>query len=291
MLSPQLKIFRDWDRSPARDGLGCWRTTWTFYKTQGGVIMRFCHCAAILVALLPSAVKGNGFAHNENFIVYTPDHTSQKEDQRFAELLLQRADAFRQKFARQWLGKELPRATGESVIYVSFSLNEDRGLTWAKDHPGRTLHNVYLTTTPEKAVGSTLYHELAHTVLATQFPHPNRLPSWVEEGIASRYDDDSRRAARDQLLRSWSRTGNAPQLAQLLEKDDMRAFDETSYAAATSLVSFLLTKGDERELLTFAVAGQRGGWADALHAHYGIRSHRDLQTQWQAWLAAGGQSN
>jgi hypothetical protein len=250
--------------------------------------MRFYHCAAILVALLPSAVSGNGFAHNENFIVYTPDHKSHEDDQRFAELLLRRADAFRQKFSRQWLGKELPIASGESVIYVSFSANEDRGLTWAKDHPGRTMHNVYLTTTPERAVGSTLYHELAHTVLATQFPHPNRLPSWVEEGIASRYDDESRRAAREQLIRSWARSGNAPQLVQLLELDDMRAFDESSYAAATSLVSFLLTKADERELLEFAVDGQRKGWPDALQAHYGIRSHRDLQTQWQAWLANGG---
>jgi hypothetical protein len=247
--------------------------------------MRFCHCAAILVALVPSAGLGNGFAHNENFIVYTPDHKSRDEDQRFAELLLQRAEAFRQKFARQWLGKELPRAQGESVIYVSFSANEDRGLTWAKDHPGRTMHNVYLTTTPEKAVGSTLRHELAHTVLATQFPYPNRLPSWVEEGIASGYDDDSRQAARDQLLRSWARGGNAPQLVQLLELEDMRAFDESSYAAATSLVSFLLTKGDERELLMFAVDGRRNGWPDALRAHYGIRSHRELQGHWQAWLA------
>jgi hypothetical protein len=250
--------------------------------------MRFCYCAAILVALLPSAVRGNGFAHNENYIVYTPDHKSHDEDQRFAERLLQRAEGFRQEFARQWLGKELPRATGGSVIYVSFSTNEDRGLTWAKDHPGRTMHNVYLTTTPEKAVGSTLHHELAHTVLATHFPYPNRLPTWVEEGIASRYDDHSRRAARDQLLRSWARNGNAPPLVQLLELADMRAFDESSYAAATSLVSFLLTKGDERELLTFAVDGQRNGWDDALRTHYGIRGHRDLQTQWQTWLAAGG---
>jgi hypothetical protein len=246
--------------------------------------MRFILSAAILAALVPSAVNANGFAHNANFVVYTPHQTSQAEDQAFAELVLQRAEEFRQEFARQWLGKPLPNGAGESVIYVAFSRSEDRGLTWAKDHPNRTLHNVYLTTTPENAAGSTLRHEVAHTVLATQYAHPNRLPSWVEEGIASRYDDDARRAARDELLHSWARNGTAPRLAHLLEMPDMRSFDESSYAAATSLVSYLLTQGDEQKLLRFAVDAQRGGWPGALESHYGIADYRDLQFRWQAWL-------
>ena len=247
--------------------------------------MRFSRFAVILAALFPSTAGANGFAHNENFIVYTPDQKSQAEDQKFAELVLQRAETYRREFSKQWLGKELPRGAGESVIYVGFSTSEDRGLTWAKDHPDRTLHNVYLITSPDNAVGSTLRHEVAHTVLATQFPHPNRLPSWVEEGIASRYDDEARRSAREQLTRFWARTGNAPPVVHLLEMEDMRSFDESSYAAATSLVSFLLTQGDEQKLLQFAVDGQRNGWLNALNSHYRIRDHRDLQAQWQTWLA------
>ena len=106
--------------------------------------------------------------------------------------MLKQAEAFRREFSEKWLGHELPKGAGESVIYVAFTPNEDRGLTWAKDHPNRTLHNVYLRTSPENAVGSTLRDEIAHTVLATKFPHPNRLPSWLEEGIASQYDDEAR---------------------------------------------------------------------------------------------------
>jgi hypothetical protein len=179
----------------------------------------------------------------------------------------------------------LPSGAGETVISIVFSAGEDRGLTWAKDHPDRKLHAVYLRTTPEKATGSTLRHEIAHTVLATKFPHPNRLSSWVEEGIASRYDDDARCAAREQLARFWVRTGQAPRVAQLMEIPDLRSFDEASYAGATSLVSFLLTKGNEQKLLRFAVDGQRFGWSAALEAHYHINGYADLQSQWQAWLA------
>jgi hypothetical protein len=247
--------------------------------------MRYYFHAAILAALFPSVVNANGFAYSDNFIVHTPDHQTQAADQKFAELVLKQAETYRREFAKLWLGAELPAGTGESVISVALSASEDRGLTWAKDHPDRTLHNVYLRTSPENAVGSTLRHEIAHTVLATRFPFPNRLPSWVEEGIASRYDDDSRRAARGQLARYWLRTAQVPRLAQVIETPDLRSFDETSYAAATSLVSFLLTKGNEQKLLRFAVDGQRYGWPSALQAHYRINGYADLEKQWQAWLA------
>jgi hypothetical protein len=247
--------------------------------------MRYYLYAAILAALFPAVVDANGYAYSDNFIVHTPDYQSQAADIKFAELVLRQAESFRREFAREWLGSELPSGAGETVITVAISDSEDRGLTWAKDHPDRKLHSIYLKTSQQKAAGSTLHHEIAHTVLATQFPHPNRLPSWVEEGIASHYDDEARRAARNQHIRFWLRTGQPPRLVQIMEIADLRSFDETSYAAATSLVSFLLTKGNEQKLLRFAVDGQRHGWPSALQLHYRINGYSDLQTQWQVWLA------
>lgn len=240
---------------------------------------------AILAALSPTIVHGHGYTYSDNFVVHTPDHKSRVTDQQLAELILKRAESFRREFAKRWLRAELPNGAGESVIYVTFAAGEDRGLTWAKDHPNRTLHNVYLRTSPESAAGSTLQHEVVHTVLATQFPYPNRLPSWIEEGIASSYDDEGRRAARDQLARYWIRTGQVPPLTDAMELSDLRSFDETSYTVSTSLVSFLLTKGDERTLLNFAVDGQRSGWTTALQTNYRINGYRDLQAQWWSWLA------
>jgi hypothetical protein len=241
--------------------------------------------AAVLAAEIPSSLGAAGFAHNENFIIYTPTQASRTAEREFADLVLERATAFREEFARQWLGEELPNGAGRSVIHIDFSATDDRGLTWAKDHPGRTLHNVFLKTSPENATGSTLQHELAHTVLATRFPHPNRLPAWLEEGIASRYDDETRKLQREQTVRVWLRTGSAANLAQLLFESDIKSLDETSYVAATSLVSFLLTRGDERTLLEFGVEGQHRGWDFALESRYQIRDVSELQAHWQRWLA------
>jgi hypothetical protein len=240
--------------------------------------------AAVLAAGFPSVLSAAGFAHNENFIIYTPTQSSRAAEQQFADLVLERAIAFRQAFAKQWFGEELPGGAGRSVIHIDFSTTDDRGLTWAKDHPGRTLHNVFLVTSPENATGSTLRHELAHTVLATRFSHPNRLPAWLEEGIASRYDDETRKSQREQMVRVWVRTGRSANCAQLLMESDIKSLDETSYVASTSLVSFLLTRGDERTLLEFGALGQHSGWDAALESHYQIRNVRELQAQWQAWL-------
>jgi hypothetical protein len=240
--------------------------------------------AAVLAAGFPSVAGAVGFAHNANFIVYTPAQTSRDEEEKFADLVLDRAMTFRREFAMTWLGEELPPGAGRSVIHVDFSTTDDRGLTWAKDHPDRTLHSVYLNTSPENAIGSTLHHEIAHTVLATRFPHPNRLPPWVEEGIACRYDDEGRKAERERTLRAWARTERGVSIAALLDLPDIQSLDGSSYTAAASLVSFLLTCGDEKTLLEFAVDGQRAGWNDALRAHYKISDVRELQARWHHWL-------
>ncbi len=165
--------------------------------------------ALLLVALTPSLSYAIGYASNDNFLVYSPAMNSAETEQRYADTVLEEASRFRKEFALTWLGEELPQGAGRSVIYIDFSAVEDRGLTWAKDHPDRLLHNVYLTTSPERAVGSTLHHEIVHTVLATRYPHPHRLPPWAEEGIATRFDDDVRQANRQQKFIFWAQSGRA----------------------------------------------------------------------------------
>ncbi|MGD9633519.1 MAG: hypothetical protein AB7G28_05975 [Pirellulales bacterium] len=241
--------------------------------------------AALFCSLLAPQLHADGYASDANFLVYSPKAKSEEAEQRYAQSVLAEANRFRKEFALEWLGEELPTGAGRSVIYIDFSTVEDRGLTWAKDHPDRLLHNVYLSTSPSRAAGSTLRHEIVHTVLATRFAHPKRLPPWAEEGIACRFDDDARKAARNQQTAFWARTGRAPNLALLLEMPDLKALDESGYAAAASLVSFLLTRGDKQEVVRFAADGQALGWEAALRSHYGIQSYAELQSGWQAWLA------
>jgi hypothetical protein len=247
--------------------------------------MRVAFSAAVLAAIFASSSHAAGVARNANFSVYVPDTSTPGQAQRFAERLLERAEAYRAEIAKEWLGEELPAGAGRSTIYVEFSPDEDLGLTWAKDGPDRRSHTIWLNTSPQLAIGETLKHEVAHAVFATKYPHPHRLPSWVEEGIASRYDNEIRKDARDQLARSWMRTGRAVRLEQVLASSDLHSSDEYSYAAATSLVSFLLARGDAQSVVRFGEDGQHSGWNAALQAHYRIQSLDELQTQWEAWLA------
>ena len=99
-----------------------------------------------------------GFVHNENFVVYGPSTVTQEESQQLAQQVLEFADTCRADIARQWLGKELPPGVGRTVINVAISPEQDRALTWAKDDPQRRYHSIYLTTSADKVLGSTLKH-------------------------------------------------------------------------------------------------------------------------------------
>jgi hypothetical protein len=241
---------------------------------------------ALLIALLsPTAALSAGLAQNENFIVLTPAKPSQEEGKRYAQLVLKNAAKFRAQFSKDWLGEELPPGTGRTIISVQFSGVENSGLTWARDDASRRFHNVYLTTTAENGAGTMLRHEVAHTVLATKYPHPNRLPPWAEEGIASRYDRESLKDVRRSAVAAWLKSGRIPSLAQLLATENIESYDGDQYAAAESLVSYLLTLKDQREVCRFAESCQRDGWDDALWTHYQIDSLEQLQRDWGSWLA------
>jgi hypothetical protein len=230
-------------------------------------------------------VDAAGLASGKNFSVLTPAKPSQAEGDNYAKLVLNRAETFREQFAREWLGEELPSGEGRTVISVRFSQFENSGMTLAKDHPTQRFHNIFLASTPDNAAGGMLCHEIVHAVLATRYPHPNRLPPWAEEGIASRYDNERLRDVRQQEVRHWVRTNQFPRLAALFSADDIASIDDTAYAAAESLVAYLLTRGDKQTLLRFADEGQRAGWDTALHTIYGFEGPGQLQREWQAWLA------
>ncbi len=168
---------------------------------------------------------------------------------------------------------------------MAIDLQRDAGLTWAKDDPRRHYHTLYLTTSPERALGGTLAHEMAHVVLATRFPHPHRLPAWLDEGIASRYDDSDRQELRQQQIAWIIQTRNWPQLDSLLNASSIASRDKQAYAVASSLVNFLLERNsDKQTLLAFGQHGNQAGWDAALQKYYGIHDVSQLQSQWQRWL-------
>lgn len=238
----------------------------------------------VAVVAVSSRADAAGFAMSDNFTILTPACPTQQDATAYAREVLESAEAWRSEIARHWLGEELPPGAGRTTVNVSFSDKQDTGLTWATDHPQRRDHTLYLTTTPDRALGTTLAHEMVHVVLATRFPSPRRLAAWLEEGIASSYDDGARQAARKQSLSWIARTGNWPDVEALLNSPNLNARDATAYATASSITEFLLTRGDRHTLLEFGqYAGERG-WDAALARYYRIPSTADLERSWQQWV-------
>jgi hypothetical protein len=148
--------------------------------------------------------------------------------------VLAKAYEFRKVEARELLGEELASAAGRTIITVQVSSTEDSGFTWPIDHPDRKFHNMWLTTSRERAAGTTLRHEIRHVVLNTRFP--DRLPPWIEEGLASRSDDAQRLQGRRATVAAFSRSG-WPDINSVVQTRAIHATDETTYGASTSLVN------------------------------------------------------
>jgi hypothetical protein len=133
-------------------------------------------------------------------------------------------------------------------------------------------------------IGAALRHEVTHTVFATQFR--DRLAAWADEGIASLSDDPERVAVRKKTLSWFAKTGNWPDIADVLNARAIQPADRAANTIATSLTEYLLTRGDRGKFVRFAVDGKRDGWDAALTRHYGLKI-KDFQIDWQAWATKG----
>ena len=235
----------------------------------------------IVVAAIPCFAQASGVALSRNFNVLAPD-------QGLANAVLTRAESFRREIAKEWLGEDLPAGAGPAMITVTESRDEDVGLTWPIDNSQREYHKVWLRTSRQRALGSTLRHEIVHVVFATRFP--DRLPVWVEEGIAGLSDDAERARIRQARIAELAHSGDWPRLETLFQERRIAPSHQANYSISTSLVEYLLSRGDKRTLLRFAATGKKEGWATAVNRYYGLPSVPDLEAEWQAWADRIGRS-
>jgi hypothetical protein len=231
----------------------------------------------VLLTLSAVPSRAADMSVGTNFTVLAPNRV-------LADAVAKQAEAFRRESALEWLGKELPDRNGRSVITLDISSDKDEGWTWPIDSPERTLHQVWLTTSTERATGSTLHHEVVHTVLHSYY-YPEVPPAWASEGIASQADDAERKASRRRILAGWSRAGRWPNLKSLLQSPRIGHDNLDGYAASASLTEFLAERGGKTRVVEFARSGQRRGWDKAAGEFYGIASVADLQVAWQSWVA------
>ena len=247
--------------------------------------LRFLSLSLAVVVAAASQVAAAGFVHSPNFIILTPPKPSEEAAAAFAKRLLAKAEQYRKEIALEWLGEELPPSIGQVMINVRFTADGDSGLTWAKDHAERNFHAMYLATAPEHLPEGLLAHEMAHCILATKFPYPRRLPAWLDEGIASRYDDAERVAIRQRITAWYVTSGQWPRLAGVLAAEKVHSDDQAAYTLAATLTQYLLSRGDKRLLLRFGQLTQDVGLDRALVECYGIKNASELESQWRAWIA------
>lgn len=253
-------------------------------------IVRIVLFAALSAALFgPIPLDAGGFVHSPNIVVFTPAAATPQASEDFARAVLDRAEALRKQIALDWLGEELPPSVGQVMVNVKFSDRPDSALTWAKDHPDRIFHQLFLTTAPEQMPDGLLAHEMAHCVLATRFEHPNRLPPWIEEGIASRYDDAQRQATRQRIAQWFVSTGNWPRLASVLSAEKVHSDDQQAYTLCASLTDLLIERGGKKKLLEFGQRVERAGLDRALAETYGLNNAAELESQWRTYVAQSAQ--
>lgn len=213
-------------------------------------------------------------AANANFVVTAPDRE-------LAEEVLAKAEGLRTTLSERWLGDALPDGVGPTVIRVKLSSTEDKGLSWVAENDSRLSHLMWLTTSRERAVGTTLAHEMTHVVLATR--HPGAMPAFATEGAACEQDDANRLAMRREIVEWWAQNGNWPHVSELFESRSIEPADAAGYAHACSVTAFLLTRGNRAKFIDFAVAGQDRGWPAAVREFYGFNDLMSLQTAWRDW--------
>jgi len=246
----------------------------------------FCQLIFFLGFGLTARVDGAGFVHSSNFTVFTPAEPSQEAADVFAKAVLERAEQLRKQIAIEWLGEELPPSIGQVLLNVDYSDKPDGGLTWAKDDPNRKFHALFLSTAPGQLPDGLLAHEMVHCILATRYPHPRRLPAWLEEGIASQYDDGQRQQIRQRIMSWFATTGQWPRLASVLNAKRVHSDDQETYTLAATVTELLLERGNKQKLLQFGELAQQAGLDRALSQCYGIAGATELELLWKARFAS-----
>ncbi|MGH7127715.1 MAG: hypothetical protein ACREIV_04040 [Planctomycetaceae bacterium] len=225
----------------------------------------------------PVAQQGFGTARSPNFTVTVA------RDPALARDLLARAESLREDIALRWIGSPLPEGVAHTVIHLHRDDAADVGRLVPADGVTQTRHWLWLRTSRERALGTTLAHEMTHVVLSTRFPEG--MPVWANEGIASLEDDAERHAIRRERLAHLARSERWPSVAEVMSMPHISPDDTTAYSVAVSLTEFLLERGPRGDFLRFVETGADGNWNAALRRFYKIDGTADLQREWQVWLA------
>lgn len=246
----------------------------------------------IRIALLLGALASLGAADSRGATYQSPNFRVTADSAQFARDVAMTAEQFRQKLARQWLGRELPRWPRPCTIRVRVGGGAGGATTFNFDR-GRVFgFRMNVQGSTERILDSVIPHEVNHTIFAEKFRRP--LPRWADEGAATLCEHKDEKRRQDMTLRQVWNTRRIPlrKLVRMTEyPSDMRDV-MALYAQGYSLARFLVdgAGGDaaaRTRYLDFIADALKRGWDAALETHYGIGSVDDLERQWGGWVVAG----
>jgi hypothetical protein len=135
--------------------------------------------------------------------------------------------------------RTIPGERAPSVGYTTITI----------DHGEVIFRRIDLRSDAADWMQNALPHEMTHVILADLFPR-ERVPDWLNEGLAMLSEQPSLRARRDQVLAAALAEERVPSLRALLQHD--LAGDQISpdlaYAVNLSVVSFLEGIGGRQRL-------------------------------------------
>ncbi|MBM82918.1 MAG: hypothetical protein CMJ78_20340 [Planctomycetaceae bacterium] len=228
------------------------------------------------VVLLASLLGGDNvaLAAGDHFSVYA-------STQSVADAVLQDAETAAKQISQELFGKDSQFELSRTIIYVRPGSDEDYGKSVLRSSK-REANIVWLYTIDTLPEESTMRHELVHCALASRFR--GKLPTFIHEGLAAKYDAGVRRRIQSQMVDKLARTKRWVALSELMKSEQFDLSDARQYATSMAFVQFLLSEGDQQKLFQFGVSGNTSrNWTSALADAYDIPSINNLEQRFHRW--------
>lgn len=181
---------------------------------------------------------------------------------------------------------EIPADERAYLVFVHRTREEYNETTGAEGTTGYSegARKIHLYQTEPALLDAIFPHELVHATLYRRY---TGLPSWLDEGLAVRYEGGH--GLYYDRVKSWLAEGKVLPFDELLKKKAARLSAEDRklfYGQAYTLVDFLYQEhGGREKMVQFLLAVSGGGEAEAgLKKVYGFSSVNELEALWRKYL-------
>lgn len=203
----------------------------------------------------------------------TPNFTVTAADPELARQVGDQAEACREKHAREWLGRTLPKWSAPCPVTVRAGNIGNGGTTSFQFERGEVFGwSMIVQGTPDKIVETVIPHEVLHTILACHFRRG--LPRWADEGAATYEEEPAEKRRQKALAAQVVGTREQFPIRQLLSLQDYPENPRAVlvlYAQGFYLAEYLIDQKGKPEFIRFLETYfKTANWDTAFNTHYGF---------------------